>query len=242
MANQTITVALNKKVSLTVTSTNEAFSLDSPIYAINWFNVKSEWLYDFYNLLAYPHVRAVQGKGIFKGKMLEKWEGDEQFDRNFLLIVGYPKVANFLQMVSNKIFLFKSLIRLAAVKDFIFGFTYRFDENESTAKIGRKYKGSDKYLVHIFQNKKDATSIDTDMLKKLSTNNTTLYYGGIKAAYIGKSENNGELKNNPFFVNGILVWSAANRQHLKTMMDSDSYKNFKREQEHNNIYLFKRLL
>jgi len=52
MANQTITVALNKKVSITVTSANEAFSLDSPIYAINWFNVKSERLYDFYNLLA----------------------------------------------------------------------------------------------------------------------------------------------------------------------------------------------
>ena len=95
-------------------------------------------------------------------------------------------------MVSNKIFLLKSFVRLATVKDFIFGFTHRFDENESTAKIGRKYKGTDKYLVHIFQNKNDATSIDTDMLQKLSTNNTTLYYGGIKAAYIGKSENNGE--------------------------------------------------
>lgn len=241
MANQTITIALNKKVSLTITSANEAFSLDSPIYAINWFNLKSEWLYDFYNLLAYPHVRTVKGKGVFKGKMLEKWEGEKQFDRNFLLIVGYPKVDNFLQMVSNKIFLLKSLVRLATVKDFIFGFTHRFDENESTAKIGRKYKGSDKYMVHIFQNKNDTTSIDYDMLRKLATNNTRLYYGGLKAAYVGKSENNGELKNNPFFVDGILVWSAAKRQHLSAMMNSDSYKQFKEEREYNNIYLFKRL-
>lgn len=242
MANQIKTIALNKKVSITVTNTNEAFSLDKPIHAINWFNLKSEWLYTFYNLLAYPHVRAVQGKGIFKGKMLEKWEGEEQFDRDYLLIVGYPKADNFLQMISNKIFLFKSLIRLASVKDFVFGFTYRFDDNDGTAKIGRKYKGSDKYLVHVFQNKSGATSTDYEMLKRLATNNTTLYYGGIKAAYVGKSENNGELKNNPFFVDGILVWSATNQQHLKKLIESDLYKRFKEEQEHNNIYLFKRLL
>ncbi len=96
--------------------------------------------------------------------------------------------------------------------------------------------------LHIFQNKNDTTSIDYHMLRKLATTNTRLYYGGLKAAYVGKSENNGELKNSPFFVDGILVWSAATRQHLKTMMNSDSYKQFKEERKHNNIYLFKRLL
>ena len=37
------------------------------VYAVNWFNTRSAWLYDFYNLIAARSVLAVGGVPILKG-------------------------------------------------------------------------------------------------------------------------------------------------------------------------------
>ncbi len=53
----------------------------------------------------------------------------------------YPKINDFLNMLMIKAFQIVSLLRVKAVKDFVFGFTKRMDSYEHTriAKFNPKY-------------------------------------------------------------------------------------------------------
>ncbi len=96
---------------------------DGPVYAINWFNPRSLWLYNFYNFLAARSVTAVGGRAIFKGVVTKSLSETKGAGRRVLLIVRYPSVDAFAGMLTSSYFQIVSLLRLLAVKDFSFCFT-----------------------------------------------------------------------------------------------------------------------
>ena len=230
------------KIHITPSATDRQSDLGQPIYAVNWFDLKRSWLYNLYGMLAFPHVRKVDGRVHFKGVLKEKWEGIPELDRKNLLIVRYPDADSFLSMLSGKIFLLKSVLRINAVKDFVFGFTRRVDKGPDPAGRSGKYKGHAYYLVHIFKNDISGNGMpDFDDISSLNTdNNQILHFYGVKTAMIGRSKEEGEVHDNPFFIDGIVVWEANEIQALKQLIFSPGYQQFK-EPFRNQIYLLHRV-
>ena len=71
------------------------FSFDEPVYAVNWFNARWRWIYDFYNLIAARSVHKVGGAPLFKGRLTELVQGAEADRRDMILVVRYPGLIKF---------------------------------------------------------------------------------------------------------------------------------------------------
>ena len=122
-------------------------SEDEPIYAINWFNTKSSLVYDFYNKLAVGCVRKIGGAPFFKGRHIKTLHGREEDRRDVLLVVRYPALKNFLTMLESKVFQGVSVIRMAAVDEFTFGFTKREDTGADLIPMDPQEEGEVFYGV-----------------------------------------------------------------------------------------------
>ena len=96
---------------------------DEPVFAVNWFNVRSLMLYQIYNLLAAKLLRTVGGEPMFKGRLVRRIHGSEDLERSTLLIVRYPSIQSFLRLMGNRYFNVIGILRMLAVRDFSFGLT-----------------------------------------------------------------------------------------------------------------------
>jgi hypothetical protein len=174
------------------------------VWAINWFNYKSKWLYSLYNRLAAPHVINVGGQLLFKGHMQRKIFGSDELGRQTLLIVTYPKIDNFLELLTIKAFQLKSLLRVKSVKDFVFGFTRRLDKNE--AALPQKYTADNPYLVYHYTDRNE-----TESLYELARENgVKVFFHGEKMAQLKRIEEGKEDVVAPFFMDGIMLFEAEN--------------------------------
>jgi uncharacterized protein (DUF1330 family) len=230
-------VNVTKNTTISIDPFHADSNLEQPLWAINWFNLKSRRLYDFYNLLVKNHVKKVGGRLLLKGVILERWEGKEEFDREMLLIVSYPSADAFLKMISNKFFLLKSIVRIRSVKDFVFGFV---DKQKKTsvipAQVEEKSGEKDYYLVHFYQNEKGNAVLAGEMVEGVN-----LFFRGCKAAELVRTEK-GKSQQAPFFIDGILIWRSENKENLKELVNSNLYQDFKKQHTSDNIYLFDRIL
>lgn len=236
------TVAINKKTSVAITGKNDQIDLNSPVWAINWFNLKRPKLYTLYNLLVFSHLKNVGGQAHFKGYIKGKLEGATDFDRQMLLIVKYPTAGAFLKMVSNKIFLLKSVLRLKSVSQFIFGFTQRIGDHPAPPIKPARYIGKNYYLAHLFQGE----SISEDEIKLLSPvfsqYNLVNYFSGLKAATISRTDQGGKKQVQPFFVDGLLLLEASEKTSFEMLLKDPVYKGFKDKCSENNLYMVKRII
>jgi len=137
---------LTKTITVEIVPTTQGNIEEDRIWAINWFNYKQKWLYSLYNRLASPYVIKVGGQLLFKGHNIKSMFGSEDLARHTLLVVTYPKINNFLEMLTIKAFQLFSVLRVKAVQDFVFGFTRRVDSFASTSTP--KFIGSESYLVY----------------------------------------------------------------------------------------------
>ena len=236
------TVSISKKTSVSITAVDDEINLDEPIWAINWFNLKNAKLYDFYNVLAFPHLRKAKGRVHFKGYIQEKAKGHEKFDRDMLLIVKYPSADAFLRMVSNKLFLLKSVVRIKSVSRFIFGFTKRIGENPTPPSKAARYVGKNQYMAHLFQSEASMTE-ELSILTPLFTQyDIVLYFQGVKAATISRKDHQGQEQTQPFFVDGLLLLEAPSAAAFDRLMEDATYQTFKSKCSENNIYHVKRVI
>ena len=239
MTNQTLSLQVTKKMEIVLTPAGSDYSVDDSQWAINWFDVKSKWLYDLYNKLASPHVYEVGGRPFFKGRFIKRLLGEPSDEREILLIVNYTKAQDFLDMVGNKKFQIKSLIRESAVKDFTFGFVKRNDSEERPElKVG-KYDGQMKYMVHHFKNGHD--SVDVEGLKSAAeAQGVSLHFSGIKAVMVERKQSGGELKTASFLMDSILLFESADEEKFELLLEMDHYQNFIQQNESNYIGVFGR--
>lgn len=205
---------LTDKVSVEILPVDSEKDLHERVWAINWFNYKRKWLYTLYNRLAAKHVIQVGGRLLFKGHRQRTLFGEETLARHTLLIVTYPKVDNFLDMLTIKAFQLKSLLRLKAVKKFVFGFTRRVD-TETVAGVGKK---SGAYLVWHYQG-----PIDVDSLRQLaSKHNLQVFFYGKKIGQIKRSKQGKDDVIAPFFMDGIILLVAdTSNAYEEFVADSD---------------------
>ncbi len=235
-------VVINKKTSVAITGKNDEIDLKGPIWAINWFDLKRPKLYTIYNLLVFSHLKKVGGQAHFKGYIKEKLEGTQELDRQMLLIVKYPNAKAFLNMVSNKIFLLKSVLRLKSVRRFIFGFTKRIGDHPSPPQKPVRYIGKNYYLTHLFQGE----GVSEDQIKELTTlfshHNIVNYFSGLKAATISRIGKDGSEQVQPFFVDGLLLLEAQEQESFELLLNDPIYQAFKNKCTSNNIYQVTRII
>jgi len=216
--NNTITCEVTKSVSVLIKSTVEDVDLQEPLYAINWFSTKMEWLYHLYNLLASRSVTKIGGKPFFKGKICEIIVDDVGVHRDLLLIVNYPGGGAFKALMESTYFKIVSLLRVLAVKDFTFGFTQMraVDSFNKSADLSH-------YLVHHFKSKD--SNVDSASLLILSVpSDVRIKYAGEMVAnlYSQRKSKNPEVV--PNLMDGIVVFESASKDSLLSMIQSADYR------------------
>ena len=228
---------INSKTTIHITASDKQSDLDQPLYAINWFNTKSKKLYNLYAALAFPHVKKVGGEVVFKGKVKDTLSGNKTLKRESLLIIKYPNADSFLGLFSQKMFLIKSLLRIKAVKDFVFGFVKMNGGSARSTSQPEKYMGDKSYLVHILKGKPELEIKIDDIQAGIN-----VFFDRQKAAYVGRSTDDGEIKQGPFFIDRIIIWEASDESILKDWLEHSSY--FKELENRNNysFYFVNRLL
>lgn len=208
---------LTKTISVEIIPAGQGDVKTDRIWAINWFNYKKKWLYGLYNRLAAPHVIKVGGQLLFKGHNQQTLFGDEELSRQTLLIVTYPKIDNFLDMLTVKAFQLKSLLRVKAVKDFVFGFTKRIDKNESA--LMPKYNGSDSYLVYHYQ----GNAGQEKLYEMAREHSVKIFFHGEKMAQLKRIEEGKDDVLAPFFMDGIIVFEADNEEAIANFATSERF-------------------
>jgi uncharacterized protein (DUF1330 family) len=237
MNSEVKSVNVTKNTTISIDPFHADSNLEQPLWAINWFNLKSRRLYDFYNLLVKNHVKKVGGQLLLKGVVLERWEGKKEFDREMLLIVNYPSADAFLKMISNKFFLLKSIIRIRSVKDFVFGFVDKQKMvSDIPAQVHEKSGVKDYYVVHFYQKEKKNATLKDEIVEGVN-----LFFHGCKAAELVRTEK-GKSQRAPFFIDGLLIWRSESTEKLKEFINSKLYQDFKKQHISDNIYLFDRIL
>ena len=197
-------IAITREMQVSISGTTDHSDLDQPIWAINWFDLKRPKLYTFYNVLAFPHVKKVKAQVHFKGYVRKVIEGNPLLDRKMLLIVKYPDAQSFLSLVSNKVFLLKSVLRLQSVKRFSFGFMQRFGDSPLPLAKPQKYKGTKTYLALVLQGNSDNSTLEN--LKNLANEHKAeLHFLGVKTATIARKKQ-GVTQTQPFVMDTLAVF------------------------------------
>ncbi len=233
-----IDLNINKSTSISIIASQAEIDLNTAVWAVNWFDTKRKWLYHLYTSIASGFVIKVGGKLWFKGQFEQTLSGHEKDARSILLIVQYPTANHFLDLVKMKRFQMVSILRILAVKRFVFGFTQPI-KMEGLIK-NRQSKGAP-CLVHHFRN----NSVVDEQIKTISrlAGDTGIYlnYAGIKAATLKRSHSTEGGYAIPFIMDGILVFEGENREQLMAFYQSEVYQTFVGSLDNSYVALFRKL-
>lgn len=221
----------------------EHFDENADLCAINWFDLKIPWMYQLYGLIASRFVRKVSGKLYFKGKLIKKLEGPEDRQRENLLIVCYLNARKFLALIDFKIFRIVSVLRLAAVQRFCFGFAENLLEKANSKGASHpKFCKEQIYLVHHFQGDDNwLRDKRQDLFTTARQHQVRVYFCGLTNAHIVR-EKSGQQQSAEFFMDGMLLFAANSEIDIENFTRDDIYTTFKRQNSSNSLYLFSRSL
>jgi hypothetical protein len=199
-------------------------SLNDPVYAINWFNTRIKWMYDFYNFLAAISVFKIGGKIFFKGKVVKILHGSIEDSREMLLIVNYPSANKFSDLMKDKYFLLVSLLRELAVKQFSFGFTERLDSNASPQNRKRKLDRSKAYAIHHFRTDKPMSSFIPIIQKAAESEGIKIDYAGQTSSLLFSQNTVGKETQVPCLLDGLFLFEGNNSNQLEEFLKSRDYQ------------------
>jgi len=207
-----------------VKSIKEDVNLDEPVYAINWFNTRSRWMYDFYNILAARSVYKIGGKVFFKGTVAKILQGTSENSRKVLLIVNYPSGVRFLDLMKDRFFVMVSVLRELAVKKFSFGFTQRLDRNalEQNGKLA--FDRSKSYAIHHFKTDKPVPAFIPMIQMTAESKGIEVYYAGQTSSLLFAQNKAGKETQIPCLLDGLLVFEGTADSELEEFLHSDDYQ------------------
>ena len=213
-------------------------SEDEPVYAINWFNTKSSLIYDFYNKLAVGCVRKIGGAPFFKGRHVKTLYGREEDKRDVLLVVRYPALTNFRAMLESKVFMGVSLIRMAAVDKFTFGFTKRADKGADLSPM----KPNDADSLYGVFHYSGAGEIDQSLAALSLDPAVEVFYSGHIRAHIGTGESASEAAQVPCVMDGVIIFKSADAQALEQLAQKEAFAALTAEAKTAFFGLYSRIL
>jgi len=220
---------INKETKLSIVSTDAELPENQPLFAINWFDLKSKWIYNFYNLLAAPLVMKSGARLVFKGFRSSKVSGSEEHGREALLVVYYPSPNHFLSLVERKYFQLISLFRVMSVKRFHFGFSEKLGGEKNSVSRNKRY------AVHHFSNAY-FNQPELDLLN--SQSGVSVFFAARKKAVLRIETNNKETREAPLLINGIIIYEADTSETLEHFLTSEALKSFMARSESNYVARF----
>ena len=136
-----------------------------------------------------------------------------------------------------------SVLRLAAVKRFRFGFTENLlKKTDCKGASDRKFSKQQIYLVHHFQAENSWLRDKHQLVFKSAANhNMGIYFCGLTNAHIAR-EKSGQEQSSEFFMDGILLFAANSQTDIENFIKADIYTAFKDKNSSNSLYLFSRTL
>jgi len=217
MNAEVIKARISQSISVFIRSVDAGYALSQPVYAINWFDTRFMWLYNFYNFLGAFSVKKVGGKPLFKGRVTKVLHGDDDARRDVLLLVRYPTADNFRQLLESRFFQFVSLLRILAVKAFTFGFSRRTDStndhlNENTFSA---------FVVHHYQSKDDIV----EQVRSIADGfGVDIYFAGRITALLASGDASEANEDLPCLMDGALLLRAERVDAIVAMVASDEYR------------------
>ena len=220
--------------SITAEIHGELNEIESPLFAINWFDTRIAIVYHLYNLLAASRVFKIGGKVLFKGKCQEAISGNEDLARHYLLIVNYPSGHRFLELLSDKVFQLMSVLRIAAVKRFSFVLHQRQGEPQLLPEGKSVFDSGDHYVVlqvrlpnESGQSKAEAASFDFSAFQRLAEqHNSQVFFASRVAGQVvlNKGKQN-EADAMPFLTDVTVLIKSATAKNVSDCFASDQVEN-----------------
>ncbi len=236
-----LSTTVSKTEKVLIVPVVEHFDEHADMCAINWFNLKTPWMYQLYGLIASRFVTKVSGKLYFKGHLIRQIEGPIDQIRENLLIVCYPGARKFLELVDFRIFRLISVLRLAAVKKFAFGFTENILDKSTSAGSGdSRFNTEQIYLVHHFQGDSNWLRDNRqEIFAAARRHHLEVYFCGLTNAHIAR-EKSGQRQSPEFFMDGIVLFAANSEVDIENFTRDDLQTTFMRNNTENSLYLFSR--
>jgi uncharacterized protein (DUF1330 family) len=213
-----IKVQISKNKSVHIKSINENIPLDQAIYAINWFNTSRLWLYNLYNLLAGISVKKIGGIPVFKARVNESLYGEKTFKRDILLIVKYPTASHFKKLVEKLFFQLVSVLRLASVNKFTFGFTHRSSIHDLPLK---QWSKTSSYVIHHYTSEQDILKYLTPILEKHSID---VFYAGRVSSLLYSGNGSIAKQQIPCLMDGLVILESEDYSKFKEAINSMAYQ------------------
>ena len=220
--------------SITAEIHGELNEIESPLFAINWFDTRIAIVYHLYNLLAASRVFKIGGKVLFKGKCQEAISGNEDLARHYLLIVNYPSGHRFLELLSDKVFQLMSVLRIAAVKRFSFVLHQRQGEPQLLPEGKSVFDAGDHYAVlqvrlpnESEQPKAKAASFDFSAFQRLAEqHNSQVFFASRVAGQVvlNKGKQN-EADAMPFLTDVTVLIKSSTAKNVSDCFASDQVEN-----------------
>ncbi len=234
-------VAINDSTSILVKPVSAKIDINQNIWAINWFNFKYRKLYSLYLMLAKPLVERIGGRMIFKGQINRMLTGAVEDSREMLVIVRYPGINSFIDILKKKYFQLLSVIRNKSLVDFTFGFTKNLtaDQIDTQQSLWDEYD-SIGYLVHHFKADDDPTNRMMGLMHEIKSEGIRGFFCGITAAEVGRKIRSTDTRYIPMF-DGIILFEANGPDAMQKIMDHPDYKSFKKANTSNCAAIFTRL-
>lgn len=234
-----ITAKFNAQVSASVISANPTTDLTNTLWAVNWFDLKKPWLYEWYSQLAFGQLRRNGAAPVFKGKLASTLLDNDRLRRTMLLIVQHRHAHGFLDILSSNLFRLKSKLRNASIRHFQFGFMQK-ENIEDIVPTADHYDGRLKYLVHVCENKPE-TNLQT-IIDLAARHEVFPHFMGQRSALLGFQKGRGQLKTMDFMLSHVLVLSGFDEHTLKSLVQSDDYQSFIQSSTSNFIGIYDRLV
>ena len=146
-----VEVPIGARGFLGVEATVGEADLSGPLYAVNLLDRRRPWAYELYGLLVIRSVLKSGARVLFKGQRRRVLLGDPADSRETLLIVRYPNLEAFLNMVRRPYFAAMSLFRRVGLGGFRFGFARSLADDPEMPDRPRPYAGDESYLLTTFR-------------------------------------------------------------------------------------------
>jgi len=224
---------ITKSTNVLIKGRNLEVNLNDPLYAINWFSTKVEWMYHLYNFLATKSLAKIGGEGFFKGKITKTILDESSAKRELLLIVRYPSGVGFKNLMESTYFKIVSILRMLAVKKFSFGFTHKQVATD-TPLHSEMY-----YVVHHFK------TTNTNVYEKFQVNlpnNVAIKYARKMVAGLFSQQLNQAEEQIPNIMDGIVIFEAKKEAYILKMISEDVYQSIIKELDSSYIGTVNRVL
>ena len=208
--------------SMTAEIHGDLNEIESPLFAINWFDTRIAIIYHLYNLLAAGRVFKIGGKPLFKGKCQKKISGNTELARDYLLIVNYPSGHRLLDLLADKWFQLMSVLRIAAVNRFSFVLHQRQGEPQLLPKTKTAFDSREHYAVLQIQiphnENNPAKDFDFPALKQLAgRHEVEVFFASRVAGQVVIAKDNQDESDRLPFVTAVTVLIKASAQ--KNLLD-----------------------